>query len=74
MARPLCFLSQVRPLNPEGSLFLYGTEKVRLTYLRNPLAGERVYACLYLCEFVHLCTSVSLCTGWLGHVSTSPAP
>lgn len=37
-----CFLPQVRPLNPEGSLFLYGTEKVRLTYLRNPLAGEGV--------------------------------
>lgn len=34
--------AQVRPLNPEGSLFLYGTEKVRLTYLRNPLAGEGV--------------------------------
>ncbi|KAB0404112.1 hypothetical protein E2I00_008865, partial [Balaenoptera physalus] len=31
-------LKKVRPLNPEGSLFLFGTEKVRLTYLRNPLA------------------------------------
>nr|XP_044618453.1 serine/threonine-protein kinase MRCK gamma isoform X9 [Equus asinus] len=31
-------LKKVRPLNPEGSLFLYGTEKVRLTYLRNRLA------------------------------------
>ncbi|XP_051001922.1 serine/threonine-protein kinase MRCK gamma [Acomys russatus] len=31
---------KVRPLNPEGSLFLYGTEKVRLTYLRNPLAEK----------------------------------
>eukprot|EP00069_Balaena_mysticetus_P016857 bmy_10190T0 len=30
----------VRPLNPEGSLFLFGTEKVRLTYLRNPLADK----------------------------------
>ena len=34
---------QVRPLNPEGSLFLFGTEKVRLTYLRNLLAGEGVW-------------------------------
>ncbi|XP_021494085.1 serine/threonine-protein kinase MRCK gamma isoform X2 [Meriones unguiculatus] len=33
-------LKKVRPLNPEGSLFLYGTEKVRLTYLRNPLAEK----------------------------------
>ncbi|XP_070420328.1 serine/threonine-protein kinase MRCK gamma isoform X19 [Equus przewalskii] len=32
-------LKKVRPLNPEGSLFLYGTEKVRLTYLRNRLAA-----------------------------------
>lgn len=47
----LCFLPQVRPLNPEGSLFLYGTEKVRLTYLRNPLAGEEVCACLHLGAF-----------------------
>ncbi|XP_007942989.1 serine/threonine-protein kinase MRCK gamma, partial [Orycteropus afer afer] len=31
---------KVRPLNPEGSLFLYGTEKVRLTYLRNRLAEK----------------------------------
>ncbi|XP_075404130.1 serine/threonine-protein kinase MRCK gamma [Tenrec ecaudatus] len=29
---------KVRLLNPEGSLFLFGTEKVRLTYLRNRLA------------------------------------
>ncbi|KAF3822221.1 hypothetical protein GH733_007595 [Mirounga leonina] len=35
-------LKKVRPLNPEGSLFLFGTEKVRLTYLRNRLAGEDV--------------------------------
>lgn len=33
-------LKKVRPLNPEGSLLLYGTEKVRLTYLRNPLAEK----------------------------------
>ncbi|XP_054947587.1 serine/threonine-protein kinase MRCK gamma isoform X2 [Physeter macrocephalus] len=33
-------LRKVRPLNPEGSLFLFGTEKVRLTYLRNPLADK----------------------------------
>uniref|UniRef100_A0A2K5HKL6 Serine/threonine-protein kinase MRCK gamma n=2 Tax=Colobus angolensis palliatus TaxID=336983 RepID=A0A2K5HKL6_COLAP len=33
-------LKKVRPLNPEGSLFLYGTEKVRLTYLRNQLAEK----------------------------------
>ncbi|XP_040604851.1 serine/threonine-protein kinase MRCK gamma isoform X4 [Mesocricetus auratus] len=33
-------LKKVRPLNPEGTLFLYGTEKVRLTYLRNPLAEK----------------------------------
>ncbi|XP_036783748.2 serine/threonine-protein kinase MRCK gamma isoform X3 [Manis pentadactyla] len=33
-------LKKVRPLNPEGSLFLYGTEKVRLTYLRNLLAEK----------------------------------
>ncbi|XP_061057968.1 serine/threonine-protein kinase MRCK gamma isoform X4 [Eubalaena glacialis] len=33
-------LKKVRPLNPEGSLFLFGTEKVRLTYLRNPLADK----------------------------------
>ncbi|XP_044799624.1 serine/threonine-protein kinase MRCK gamma isoform X8 [Bubalus bubalis] len=33
-------LRKVRPLNPEGSLFLFGTEKVRLTYLRNPLAEK----------------------------------
>ncbi|XP_008837121.1 serine/threonine-protein kinase MRCK gamma [Nannospalax galili] len=33
-------LKKVRPLNPEGSLCLYGTEKVRLTYLRNPLAEK----------------------------------
>ncbi|XP_057582725.1 serine/threonine-protein kinase MRCK gamma isoform X7 [Hippopotamus amphibius kiboko] len=33
-------LKKVRPLNPEGSLFLFGTEKVRLTYLRNPLAEK----------------------------------
>lgn len=33
-------LKKVRPLNPEGSLFLYGTEKIRLTYLRNPLAEK----------------------------------
>ncbi|KAM6160906.1 serine/threonine-protein kinase MRCK gamma [Erethizon dorsatum] len=33
-------LKKVRPLNPEGSLFLYGTEKVRLTYLRNRLAEK----------------------------------
>ncbi|XP_066108059.1 serine/threonine-protein kinase MRCK gamma isoform X2 [Saccopteryx bilineata] len=33
-------LKKVRPLNPEGSMFLYGTEKVRLTYLRNRLAEK----------------------------------
>nr|XP_033716878.1 serine/threonine-protein kinase MRCK gamma isoform X1 [Tursiops truncatus] len=33
-------LKKVRPLNPEGSLFLFGTEKVRLTYLRNLLADK----------------------------------
>ncbi|XP_048217135.1 serine/threonine-protein kinase MRCK gamma isoform X3 [Perognathus longimembris pacificus] len=33
-------LKKVRPLNLEGSLFLYGTEKIRLTYLRNPLAEK----------------------------------
>lgn len=33
-------LKKVRPLNPEGSLFLYGTEKIRLTYLRNRLAEK----------------------------------
>uniref|UniRef100_A0A6I8P8T1 Serine/threonine-protein kinase MRCK gamma n=1 Tax=Ornithorhynchus anatinus TaxID=9258 RepID=A0A6I8P8T1_ORNAN len=33
-------LKKVRPLNPEGSLCLYGSEKVRLTYLRNRLAGD----------------------------------
>ncbi|XP_010634337.1 serine/threonine-protein kinase MRCK gamma isoform X1 [Fukomys damarensis] len=33
-------LKKVRPLNAEGSLFLYGTEKVRLTYLRNLLAEK----------------------------------
>ncbi|XP_006861147.1 PREDICTED: serine/threonine-protein kinase MRCK gamma [Chrysochloris asiatica] len=33
-------LKKVRPLNPEGSLFLFGTEKVRLTYLRNQLAEK----------------------------------
>ncbi|XP_042094201.1 serine/threonine-protein kinase MRCK gamma isoform X8 [Ovis aries] len=33
-------LKKVRPLNPEGSLFLFGTEKVRLTYLRNPRAEK----------------------------------
>ncbi|XP_006901591.1 PREDICTED: serine/threonine-protein kinase MRCK gamma [Elephantulus edwardii] len=33
-------LKKVRPLNPEGSLFIYGTEKVRLTYLRNRLAEK----------------------------------
>ncbi|XP_058161206.1 serine/threonine-protein kinase MRCK gamma isoform X1 [Dasypus novemcinctus] len=33
-------LKKVRPLNPEGSLFLYVTEKVRLTYLRNRLAEK----------------------------------
>ncbi|XP_023095795.1 serine/threonine-protein kinase MRCK gamma isoform X6 [Felis catus] len=33
-------LKKVRPLNPEGSLFLFGTEKVRLTYLRNRLAEK----------------------------------
>ncbi|XP_054426888.1 serine/threonine-protein kinase MRCK gamma isoform X2 [Pteronotus mesoamericanus] len=33
-------LKKVRPLNLEGSLFLYGTEKVRLTYLRNRLAEK----------------------------------
>ncbi|XP_013369426.1 PREDICTED: serine/threonine-protein kinase MRCK gamma isoform X2 [Chinchilla lanigera] len=33
-------LKKVRPLNPAGSLFLYGTEKVRLTYLRNRLAEK----------------------------------
>ncbi|XP_053416933.1 serine/threonine-protein kinase MRCK gamma isoform X2 [Nycticebus coucang] len=33
-------LKKVRPLNPEGSLFLYGAEKVRLTYLRNQLAEK----------------------------------
>ncbi|XP_030897512.1 serine/threonine-protein kinase MRCK gamma-like isoform X1 [Leptonychotes weddellii] len=33
-------LRKVRPLNPEGSLFLFGTEKVRLTYLRNRLAEK----------------------------------
>ncbi|XP_045153113.1 serine/threonine-protein kinase MRCK gamma [Echinops telfairi] len=31
---------KVRLLNPEGSLFLFGTEKVRLTYLRNRLAEK----------------------------------
>lgn len=40
LVSPLCLSPQVRPLNPEGSLFLYGTEKVRLTYLRNQLAGK----------------------------------
>lgn len=33
-------LKKVRLLNPEGSLFLYGTEKIRLTYLRNRLAEK----------------------------------
>ncbi|XP_037694284.1 serine/threonine-protein kinase MRCK gamma isoform X3 [Choloepus didactylus] len=33
-------LKKVRALNLEGSLFLYGTEKVRLTYLRNRLAEK----------------------------------
>ncbi|XP_053780093.1 serine/threonine-protein kinase MRCK gamma isoform X6 [Desmodus rotundus] len=33
-------LKKVRPLNLEGSLFLFGTEKVRLTYLRNRLAEK----------------------------------
>nr|XP_004656516.2 serine/threonine-protein kinase MRCK gamma isoform X1 [Jaculus jaculus] len=33
-------LKKVRPLNPEGSLFLFGTEKVRLTYLRHLLAEK----------------------------------
>ncbi|XP_045871964.1 serine/threonine-protein kinase MRCK gamma isoform X7 [Meles meles] len=33
-------LKKVRPLNPEGSLFLFGAEKVRLTYLRNRLAEK----------------------------------
>lgn len=50
-------MPQVRPLNPEGSLFLYGTEKVRLTYLRNRLAGEAgrwlgfvgAQVCVHLC-------------------------
>ncbi|XP_043829061.1 serine/threonine-protein kinase MRCK gamma [Dromiciops gliroides] len=33
-------LKKVRPLNSEGSLCLYGSEKVRLTYLRNRLAEK----------------------------------
>ncbi|XP_039100769.1 serine/threonine-protein kinase MRCK gamma isoform X2 [Hyaena hyaena] len=33
-------LKKVRPLNAEGTLFLFGTEKVRLTYLRNRLAEK----------------------------------
>uniref|UniRef100_A0A5F8GSZ3 CDC42 binding protein kinase gamma n=1 Tax=Monodelphis domestica TaxID=13616 RepID=A0A5F8GSZ3_MONDO len=33
-------IPQVRPLNPEGSLCLFGSEKVRLTYLRNRLAEK----------------------------------
>ncbi|XP_074132222.1 serine/threonine-protein kinase MRCK gamma isoform X2 [Sminthopsis crassicaudata] len=33
-------LKKVRPLNPEGSLCLFGSEKVRLTYLRNRLAEK----------------------------------
>lgn len=59
MASPLCLLSQVRPLNPEGSLFLYGTEKVRLTYLRNRLAGEGARGpgrvCTLGCDHLHSC-------------------
>lgn len=47
----------MRPLNPEGSLFLYGAEKIRLTYLRNRLAGEGggllVFVGTQVC--VHLC-------------------
>uniref|UniRef100_A0A452TQF9 Serine/threonine-protein kinase MRCK gamma n=1 Tax=Ursus maritimus TaxID=29073 RepID=A0A452TQF9_URSMA len=38
-------LKKVRPLNPEGSLFLFGTEKVRLTYLRNRLAEKDDIPC-----------------------------
>ncbi|XP_069821605.1 serine/threonine-protein kinase MRCK gamma [Dendropsophus ebraccatus] len=33
-------LKKVRPLNYEGSLCIFGTEKVRLVYLRNKLADE----------------------------------
>ncbi|XP_074087237.1 serine/threonine-protein kinase MRCK gamma [Macrotis lagotis] len=33
-------LKKVRPLNPEGSLCLFGLEKVRLTYLRYRLAEK----------------------------------
>lgn len=33
-------LKKVRPLNSEGSLCVFGTEKVRLVYLRNRLADQ----------------------------------
>ncbi|XP_053133251.1 serine/threonine-protein kinase MRCK gamma isoform X1 [Hemicordylus capensis] len=33
-------LRKVRVLNPEGSLCTFGSEKVRLTYLRNKAAGQ----------------------------------
>uniref|UniRef100_A0A8D2LB78 Non-specific serine/threonine protein kinase n=1 Tax=Varanus komodoensis TaxID=61221 RepID=A0A8D2LB78_VARKO len=33
-------LKKVRALNPEGSLCTFGSEKVRLTYLRNKAAGK----------------------------------
>ncbi|XP_072277444.1 serine/threonine-protein kinase MRCK gamma isoform X2 [Pyxicephalus adspersus] len=33
-------LKKVRPLNQEGSLCVFGTEKVRLVYLRNKLADQ----------------------------------
>lgn len=54
-------MPQVRLLNPEGSLFLYGTEKVRLTYLRNCLAGEGV--CLLV--FVGTQVSVTCAHAWV---------
>ncbi|XP_073460988.1 serine/threonine-protein kinase MRCK gamma isoform X1 [Aquarana catesbeiana] len=33
-------LKKVRPLNQEGSLCVFGTEKIRLVYLRNKLADQ----------------------------------
>ncbi|XP_064143904.1 serine/threonine-protein kinase MRCK gamma isoform X7 [Loxodonta africana] len=78
-------LKKVRPLNPEGSLFLYGTEKVRLTYLRNRLAGEGMCACVRACTSmckcsscvpspVHTCDRESQRTGDLGALPSSVLP
>lgn len=54
----------MRPLNPEGSLFLYGTEKIRLTYLRNRLAGEGV--CVHVCRCIHTYRCVTQTASRLG--------